>query len=194
MPSAESVGARQLHKPSITSMAQLLVVCLAIAAGAGFARAQQPSRPRAAFVTGTYASGTKQLPASHRDGCWLEAAPTDADSVHIQVLCRKPAPGYHLGVLDARLPLRGDTLIYERSETAGNCRIRTRFAAGRALVTQEGSDSACGFGAFVDVSGTYLRLDRRRPPFDLAPIERASRARAKKTKPAAPHLDEDQTW
>jgi hypothetical protein len=50
------------------------------------------------------------------------------------------------------------------------------FAPDRAVVTHEGSgasrDSACGFGAYVDVSGTYRRLSMRRPRFELAPIER----------------------
>jgi hypothetical protein len=47
-----------------------------------------------------------------------------------------------------------------------------RFAGNHAVVVQEGTDIECGFGAFVNVSGTYVRLNTRRPPFDLFPIER----------------------
>jgi len=135
------------------------------------AEAKETSPPRD-IVQGIYAAGTKRLPSSGRDGCWLEAAPAGANSIHIQILCRYPAPGHHLGALDARLPLHGDTLVYERRESQEECRIRVRFAGARAVVTQDGSSVACGFGAYVDVSGRYLRLNGRRPSFDLFPIER----------------------
>ena len=116
------------------------------------------------------------LPADG-DGCWLEVAPFAVDSLRVQILCRYPAPGHHLGVVDARLPLRGDSVVYERSFAGDTCRIHVRFAGARANVAQEGSDRACGFGASVDVSGTYRRLAKRRPSFDLAPIERSSAPR-----------------
>jgi hypothetical protein len=129
----------------------------------------------AVAAIGTYALATKQLPSASADGCWLEVAPAQSDSVHLQLLCRKPAPGHHLGVLDARLPMRGDTLRYERGEATDRCRITVRFAADHAVVVQEGTDITCGFGAFVNVSGSYVRLNARQPPFDLAPIERHQR-------------------
>src|ERR1700757_3067880 len=80
---------------------------------------QHPSQPGAAAPIGTYALGTRSLASSRDYGCWLEVAPVSADSIHLQVLCRKPAPGGHLGVLDARLPWRKATLVYERNEPAG---------------------------------------------------------------------------
>src|SRR5215471_15145108 len=155
-----SIGRRPLIVPAIL----LLIGAVAVA------RAQPASRSGAAPPTGTYASRTTRLPdSSGRDGCWLEVAPTTADSMRVQILCRNPAPGYHLGVLDARLRRDGDTVVYERGDSTDHCRIRVRFADARALVLQEGTDQACGFGAYVNVSGTYVRLSRRRPPFDLAP-------------------------
>lgn len=121
--------------------------------------------------TGTYAFATTEMPGSGRDGCWLEAAPVRADSMHLQLLCRNPAPGHHLGVLDARASMRRNMAVYETGGSAGRCRITVRFAPNRARVEQHGTDRACGFGAFIDVSGTYVRLDARRPRLDLAPIE-----------------------
>jgi hypothetical protein len=165
-----------LDHPSLaTPVAGRALVAIALTAAVG--HAQHPSSSHTMRPMGTYAEATTSLPRSGKDGCWLEAAPVAADSMHIQFFCRRPAPGHHLGALDARLPLRGDTLVYERSDLGDHCRIRVRFADGRAFVTQDGSDQACGFGAYVDVSGTYVRLDKRRPPFDLAPIERASAKR-----------------
>jgi hypothetical protein len=143
----------------------------------GLTAAQQPSRPSLAAVAGTYAQGTTKLPPSKGSGCWLETAPVRADSMHLQVLCRKPAPGYHLGVIDARVPVHGDTLIYERRGSTEPCRITVRFAHSRAIVAQDGSDIACGFGAFVNLGGTYARLSNHQPRFDLFPIEKASASR-----------------
>ncbi len=151
---------------------------LIVAGVGGVAVAQEASPPRPTPVMGTYATGTTHLPSSGRDGCWLEAAPITKDSVRVQVLCRYPAPGHHLGVLDARLPLLGDSLVYEQREAKTHCRIRMRFTPGRVLVAQEGSDLACGFGANVDLSGTYRLLNGKHPPFDLGPIERPSPPRA----------------
>ena len=165
---------RSLLSGSPRRTAALLAVILVFVANPGASAAQQLSRSNAAAVTGTWAIGTRHFPSSGRDGCWLESAPITADSVRLQVLCRYPAPAYHLGVLDARLRMIADTVVYETREYDGTCRIRVRFAGARVFVEQEGSDIACGFGASVNVGGTYTRLSRRRPPFDLAPIERAS--------------------
>jgi hypothetical protein len=150
---------------------RIVYVAIGVASIAGLGTAQQAYPPNGAALTGTYALGTTQSASSGSDGCWLEAAPVRADSMRLQVLCRKPAPGHHIGVLDARLPLGAARLVYDTdNKVGGHCRITVRFAGARAIVIQEGSDQACGFGAFVDVSGTYTRIDKRRPPFDLAPL------------------------
>jgi hypothetical protein len=139
---------------------------------AAIVAAQHQASPTPASTMGTYGLDTKALPSATHDGCWLESAPATADSVHLQILCRRPAPGHHLGVLDVRRPFHAGTLVYDTDKFVGHCRITVRFGDERAVVTQEGRDQACGFGAYVDVGGTYLRLNNRRPPFDLAPIER----------------------
>ena len=124
-----------------------------------------------ASVTGTYALGSKELPSSSLDGCWLETAPVANDSVRVQVRCTTP-PAHHIGAFDARLAFGGDTAVYETRHSGGRCRITMRFAESEVAVTQNGSDQLCGFGAFVNVGGTYARLTSVRPAFDLAPIER----------------------
>jgi hypothetical protein len=116
----------------------------------------------------------RELPSPIRDGCWLEAAAIARDSLRLQIRCTMPAPGHHIGVLDARLPFRDGAVVYRTNEAAGHCRITVRFAAASAIVTQNGSDQACGFGAFVNVSGRDARISRRAPPFDLAPVERTA--------------------
>jgi len=135
----------------------------------------QPPMLTARDVMGTYAAGTRRPPSSGVDACWLEVAPVAADLVRMQLLCRHPGPGHHLGVLDVRRRFDRGKVVYETDQFVGHCRIVATFTRGRALVTHEGSgagrDQACGFGAYVDVSGTYERLNARRPPFDLALIE-----------------------
>src|SRR5436853_7504147 len=84
---------------------------LLIAGAPGCAEAQLAAPPHT-DVMGTYAADTQRLPSSGSDGCWLEAAPVGADSIHVQILCRYPGPGHHLGVLDAQLPSHGDTLVF----------------------------------------------------------------------------------
>jgi hypothetical protein len=134
--------------------------------------AQQPIRLTAASVIGTYGLGTRQPPSPRRDGCWLEVAPVPTDSVHLQMRCSTASPSHHLGVLDLHLPFRGGSVAYETDQYASHCRIAVSFARARARVTQEGNAAACGFGANVDVGGTYRRISSRPPRFDLAPLER----------------------
>ena len=136
---------------------------------AALATTRQPLPPTTAVVMGTYGLGMRQLPSPRRSGCWLEVAPVAADSVHLQLRCT--TPNDHIGGIDQRLPFRGNTAAYETSQFVGHCRIAVSFANSQAVVSQEGDSSACGFGAFVNVGGTYRRISSRRPPFDLFPIE-----------------------
>jgi hypothetical protein len=124
-----------------------------------------------ASTMGTYGLGTRQLPSPSRDGCWIEMAPLTGDSLHIQLRCTTPRT-HHVGGFDERLPLRGRALLYETHKSGERCRITVRFTNERAVVVQEGNDEACGFGASVSVGGTYRRINSRRPPFDLLPLER----------------------
>jgi hypothetical protein len=144
---------------------------------AGGLRAQPSATPTAKDVAGTYAARTQHM-FSQRPGCWLEVAPVAADSVRLQIRCQNPAPGHHIGVVEARLHFDDGKVIYETDRFAGHCRIGVTFTRDRAVVTHEGigadRSSACGFGAYVDVSDTYHRLSTRRPRFELFPIERSS--------------------
>jgi hypothetical protein len=142
---------------------------LTLSAIAALAAARPSPPPTAAAVMGTYRLGTRQLPSPRRPGCWLEVAPVAVDSVHVQLRCT--TPNDHIGGFDQRLSFRDGAATYETSQFVGRCRIAMSFADAQAVVSQEGDSSACGFGAFVNVGGTYRRISSRRPPFDLLPIE-----------------------
>jgi hypothetical protein len=140
-------------------MRQLTVAFMTMAAIPAAARAQQTRASDARSVAGSYA----------QPGCRLQVAPVAADTVRIQIECNRGAPTYNLGFLDERLPIRGDSVAYARTEGGGSCRIGIAFRDGRAIVTEDGRDVTCGFGAGVTVRGTYRRTSRRPPPFDLSP-------------------------
>jgi hypothetical protein len=154
----------------INAVATLAALALFVATPARMTGQQQ--RPTtAASVMGTYGLGTRELPSLREDACWLETAPLGADSLRIQIRCSRP-PAHHLGMLDQRLQFSHGTAVYDTNKFGGRCRIAVRFAAATAVVTQEGSDQACGFGAYVTVGGTYGRISSQRPSFDLVPVER----------------------
>jgi hypothetical protein len=142
----------------------LRALCLILLHSA-IAGAQQPAHPTSRPVTGTYVVGPVWDPS-----CSLEVAAIHKDSVRVQLYCTHGPPGYHSGFMDARLPIRGNTLLHETSAANQLCRIRIRFDNARAAVTQDGSDIACGFGGSVNVAGTYRRISRRQPRFDLNPV------------------------
>jgi hypothetical protein len=146
--------------------------------------------PTARAVTGTYALGTREPFSPGRDGCWLEVAPVTTDSLRVQFLCRHPGPGHHLGELDTRLPFQNGSVTYQADGVVGHCKIVVTFAPPNAVVTNEGGDvspdRACGFGAYVDLSGTYRRLNAQRPSFDLGPIERPQPPRGELARRPAP--------
>ena len=128
------------------------------------AQTRTVSDPRS--VVGTYRHFT-----TARAGCAIEVGQSKGDSLRVQFDCNRGAPSYHSGSLDVRVTLHHDTATYQTSEFNGeSCSIRFDFGAGRLQLTQIGSDIACGFGAFLRVDGSYPRISRRPPKFDLLPL------------------------
>jgi len=129
--------------------------------------AAQGSRAHAApdaAVTGTY--------EWHRGtgaGCELAVARQGRDSIAFQVECNRGAPSYNMGFVDGVIPLRAGVAIFRTSEYRNLCQLRIRFRGRTATVTQTGEDVDCGFGGWVSADGTYSRINRARPRWDLAP-------------------------
>lgn len=71
----------------------------------------------------------------------------------------------NLGQLDGEANIAGDAAVY-RSTEFGTCKISIKFVRpGTIKVSQEGSDSDCGFGHNVSADGTYTRASVRKPNF-----------------------------
>ena len=125
----------------------------------------QSSRAATQSVVGTYRHFT-----SAHSGCAIEVGERKANTVRVQFDCNRGAPSYHHGANDVRVPLRGRVATYEDTNANGTCTLRFAFAHERVQVKQTGSDVACGFGAFVNIDGTYPRVSTRPPKFDLLPL------------------------
>ena len=125
----------------------------------------QSVRPETRSIVGTY----RHFTSTHA-GCAIEVGDRKADTVRVQFDCNRGAPSYHHGANDLQLPLRDGIATYEDTNASGKCTLRFVFGRDRVRVTQTGSDLACGFGAFVNIDGTYPRVSRRPPKFDLLPL------------------------
>lgn len=72
----------------------------------------------------------------------------------------------HMGYLDGEARIKGDIATYH-SDEYGPCTITIKFVRrGTIKVTQNGSDSDCGFGHNVFAGGTYRKVSSRKPKFE----------------------------
>lgn len=75
-------------------------------------------------------------------------------------------PSPNMGTGEGTAKISGDTAVYENNEY-GPCKITIKFVkAGTIKVTQDGSDSDCGFGHNVMAGGTYKKISSKKPKFD----------------------------
>lgn len=124
--------------------------------GAGAQAVGSAGAPR---MTGTFKAA----------GCGLESAAVAPDSLHVQIECQGGPPSSHIAFVDARLEVRDGRAEYVRAGHEGSCRITISFRRTRAIVTEKGTDLACGFGEGMSVDGTYSRTGSKSPAFDLNP-------------------------
>lgn len=75
-------------------------------------------------------------------------------------------PMANMGELDGEASIGGDTAVYSATEF-GKCTITIKFVKlGTIKVSQEGSDSDCGFGHNVMSDGTYKKVSSKKPTFE----------------------------
>ena len=116
-------------------------------------------------VVGTYRGYT---PGGQ--GCAVQVGDPRRDSVRVQMDCSRGNPSHHAGGMDARLLLHSGVALVEINGNGGLCTLRFEFKNKRVTVKQTGSDRLCGFGVGVSATGTYPRVSRRPPKFDLLPL------------------------
>ena len=126
------------------------------------APAQTPSRaPRARNVTGHYHFHGSQMRNS------LDVLQLRGRRIKLHLLALWVSPynrdNIHNGELQGIIKLNGDTAVYEDQD----CKVTIKFLATRAMVTQAQDVGDCYFGANVIATGTYRKLDSRKPKFDF---------------------------
>jgi len=68
----------------------------------------------------------------------------------------------HNGEVQGVVELKGNTAKYE----AEHCKLTITFSSSRAIVKQADELGDCEFGANVTASGTYRKVDSRKPRFE----------------------------
>ena len=68
----------------------------------------------------------------------------------------------HNGEAQGVVELKGNSAVFE----AEHCKITIRFTSTSAIVKQWDEIGDCDFGANVTATGTYRKVDSRKPKFD----------------------------
>jgi len=124
----------------------------------------QDSGARRTPVTGRYE--TQRIKDA---GCILKVQQLSDSLVRFQLDCSAGAPAYNTGQASGTLSLTKGTAAYSTTEWGERCEIRFRFSSGAVVVSQAGSDGACGFGHGVYSDGRYRLVTRKTPVFDESP-------------------------
>ena len=73
----------------------------------------------------------------------------------------------HHGTLQGIANLENGVATYE----AGGCKLRLEFLLNKVRITQSDEAGDCGFGANVTATGTYRKIDNKKPKFDFQGLE-----------------------
>ena len=144
-------------------MLSLLTLCLSVTAAPLAAGQKAPRRISRGTesLTGTYA-----VHWTRGARCALEILQLPGAKVRFQLYCNRGAPSYNSGVASGVIGVRNGAGVYATAEYGGRCEIRFKFRGNRVTVTQQGSDSDCGFGHNVYCDGIYRVRSRKRPRFE----------------------------
>lgn len=69
----------------------------------------------------------------------------------------------HNGTLQGIMHLKNGVATYE----AENCKLKLRFRPGNIRIVQTEGAGACDFGANVTATGSYRKIDSKKPKFDF---------------------------
>jgi len=128
----------------------------------GITVAQTPSRaPKLNTVTGYYHNHHAVNQNS------LEVLQLPGGKIKFYLLALWVSPynreNLHIGELRGIVALEDNTAAY----ASERCKVTMKFLRAKVVVTQSDAVGDCDFGASVSATGTYRKLDGRRPKFDF---------------------------
>ena len=144
-----------MHKPVPPLLIQILFPAMLFG---------QASSARPTPIIGRY-----EIKWSKGAGCILKVQQLSDSLLRFQLDCSAGAPAYNTGQASGTLSLKNGTAVYSTTEWGERCEIRFHFSRGAVVVTQTGSDGACGFGHSVYSDGRYRLVTRKTPVFDESP-------------------------
>jgi len=111
-------------------------------------------------LTGHYRVNNKSTPNSME----VEMLPKGKIKFHILALWVSSynRDNVHNGEVQGVVDLTGNTATYQDE----HCRISIKFTSSTAIVKQADEVGDCDFGANVTATGTYRKIDSRKPKFD----------------------------
>lgn len=150
-------------RTGIKSVIKNAVICVPFML-AGLVNAQtQSGRPKTVIHTVT---GSYQLRQGEKRNT-LEVQQLGRKRVKLHILALWVSPynpdNVHNGEVFGNAVRKGNTAIYEDE----NCKLTIRFQPSGAVVDQNHATGDCDFGANVDASGFYRKLNSRKPKFDF---------------------------
>jgi hypothetical protein len=137
---------------------ELVVLLLIVLSLSSTAHAAQRNSKRQSSVTGTYV-----LKLRRGAGGTVLVKQLSKDKIEFDLDCNRGAPSYNMGAARAVVDLKDGIAVWRTTEFTGPCELKFEFNRNLVVVSQDGSDSDCGFGHGVYCGGTY-RLKSRKPP------------------------------
>ena len=139
----------------------VVLLCCGIEAAAQNANSPAPPASKKISVTGHYELRSKATPNS------MEVQQLSGGKIKLHILAlwvsHYNKENVHNGEIQAIVNLDGDTAVFKDD----HCSITIKFTRTSALVKQADEVGDCDFGANVTASGTYRKIDARRPKFDF---------------------------
>jgi len=136
-----------------------LVLLLLLTSASAIAQTQKRAK-QPLNVTGHY----RLKEAEKRNS--FEAQKLAGNQIRFHILALWVSPynpdNIHNGEVSGTVRLTGDTAVYS-DET---CKLKFKFTASSVVIEQDETAGDCEFGANVNASGSYRKLDNKRPIFE----------------------------
>jgi len=123
---------------------------------------EKPAAASTAFnPTGTYAYSFEKEGGSGQ----IYVQQLSGNQIAVAMDANRGAPSYNMAtVAKTTLKLRGNKAIYSSKEF-GKCTIKLHFFEGGVSIVYVGENYECGFGNAATVTGNYVKVSSKIPPF-----------------------------